>query len=835
MSSILKYVKFLSCIILFLNNIYGGNRSSLSTKRSIQKIFQQQNSLDSSNINRRNIRALRIDRPSANANNAIAGENRNNLPLLAQILALLNLINQRILNLQESITNQTPTFQITTEIDLSRIFTVLDQVENRFLETWTILQNIDQDIFNTTTILCNKLENFGLKQAIPISTPTTITQEGNYIVTNDIDGQIIIASDKVSLDCCNFTIEGNSQEALLIQKGLSDIKIFNGKIEPQNSLDNGIVVEEGSSNITIESFDIKNTFSTGISFLGTAENRIKDVALSHCLIETTSVALQLVQTSRGHIEKVNCNTTTTGFYFESCDSLAIKKCTASLSSSAGFRALTSQYLDFCGCIALQTGKTGNHNAFGFISIDGEQNTWIDCQAKDTQSNGIACGIFVAGFAFCGQEKKSIIQNCTARCTQASGQAQAFGILVEDNAVSALISFNIDNVLRPILAHKNTVVGYSNECFNTIAAERSQETFIEDLAVFSGVKGGGAGPQYYGYYNPNVNSNGFLIEPVLFVSFCNLLQAWEALDFDTLTDPLPFENIVKKLDVPNLASFWGGSLYLAVGNLLKKNNIDVIFEQESEAKVRGFICTIKTNDDGNIIYVVHRNQVHRFDVIDGDLTFNTSLKFSKRTLDIATNNTGNLLFVAVGNTIFTYEYVDGKLIMQDTKDFDGTIKSIDFDRVHNVLILGYENVVEVFQWDNTNKQLLLTNQIEVNGTVQRIHVGYTSENIIPLIAVDDALYSGIINNDGTLTHFSQKGLIQNFSQSSSSCVLKNNLAIGTKSDIGGLGIAADGYRNAITSNTCYNNNVNFGCAIPNVFYGSITENPRNLENISLPPF
>lgn len=128
--------------------------------------------------------------------------------------------------------------------------------------------------------------------ATPISEATTITQSGNYCLTQDIIGAIEIAADNVTLDLNSFLVNGNGEAAAITTSGFNNIIIKNGSVTNPESI--GISANEAtallveavqifgsdqalvlsgcrSSDIkSVKAYDNFNTFVDPTTFIGTA-------------------------------------------------------------------------------------------------------------------------------------------------------------------------------------------------------------------------------------------------------------------------------------------------------------------------------------------------------------------------------------------------------------------------------------------------------------------------------------------------------------------------------------------------------------------------------------
>ncbi|MEX0939829.1 MAG: hypothetical protein WDZ41_00540, partial [Candidatus Babeliales bacterium] len=121
-------------------------------------------------FSKEDIKSNRPDAASPNAPNAIVGKN---VCDLTQVLALLAAIKKRILLLEEIICNK-----------FNQTFTILEEILDCCQSTFTVLDEIEIDIFDTQTILCEKffetwtiLDNLQITASVDLSTVFTVLDE----------------------------------------------------------------------------------------------------------------------------------------------------------------------------------------------------------------------------------------------------------------------------------------------------------------------------------------------------------------------------------------------------------------------------------------------------------------------------------------------------------------------------------------------------------------------------------------------------------------------------------------------------------------------------------
>lgn len=256
-----------------------------------------------------NERAFRPDALHTTGNSAIVGKACGCDQ--SQVLALLAAIKKQINGLEESICikfQQTWTILdnliTTATVDFNNVFTTLDficdKIEAGFEGTFSVLNDIDQEIIDTQTILCDKflqtwtillnIENNLGCPSIPITQADVdagsgtymITASGNYFLAEDIvsdfaggplTGIIQIASSNISLDMCGRKIIGeveNSTSGILVEPGFSNIRIRNGTIQEVGLA--GIVIRNGVCDFLLEHITVTNAaFGFELNDLGFME------------------------------------------------------------------------------------------------------------------------------------------------------------------------------------------------------------------------------------------------------------------------------------------------------------------------------------------------------------------------------------------------------------------------------------------------------------------------------------------------------------------------------------------------------------------------------------
>jgi len=284
-----------------------------------------------------------------------------------------------------------------------------------------------------------------------IRAPTTITEPGNYILGNDINGTIVIAEENVWLNLNGYTIfeSTGTSTGIVINAGARDITIINGNIDG-----NQFPSAEGAIGILIneaELVNIENVYildfpkGTGISINGKDSTfPVKGCNIKNCIVSnchTGIVANHIVNSTFENVEIKD------GFkggidiykgyfnFFYLCKALNIYDTTDEVEGAFGFRitGYSSNNL-FKECIARYIMKSEGEyaSAIGFY-LGANSNEIVNCTASAIGGKVSAIGIFA--------EYKCIIRNNIVQGL--AGKKNAHGIYakgsckLEHNTVSEI--------------------------------------------------------------------------------------------------------------------------------------------------------------------------------------------------------------------------------------------------------------------------------------------------------------------------------------------------------------------------------------------------------------
>jgi len=281
---------------------------------------------------------------------------------------------------------------------------------------------------------------------------STISNPGNYILSEDVDGQINITTDNVWLDLNGYTIFGPifdpgaanpfaTVAAIDIAQYVANVTIKNGYIEGTTDASANLlsiigILANGNCNfIKIENVNIKNFQAGGIGTNLVSPIVVEAFSIRDCIIKNENdvapgnngIGLNVCKACS--IENCIIQNYETGIRLgssESCNTknCIIENCNTGVSSiqtlkstfeniqvqnalDKGFESLDCQECCFYSCKAL--GVNGE-NALGFADTNqSSNNTYKGCVAKSITGSATAIGFGIFGF-----DKRDInLINCIA--------------------------------------------------------------------------------------------------------------------------------------------------------------------------------------------------------------------------------------------------------------------------------------------------------------------------------------------------------------------------------------------------------------------------------------
>jgi len=671
-----------------------------------------------------------------------------------------------------------------------------------------------------------------------ISTSTTISSPGFYVLTENIDCPIIIDSDDVWLDLNNYMVTDTlgTCTTITIAQGHKNIVIKNGSLksvgEPGSS-SSGILIEDDASLVNIENVDIFD-FETGIYFDGSETGtvkacKVKDVTIMGC--NKGIFGTYLLKTNFEQVEAKNC-------------------------IESGFELGDSWYNVFEKCKALETSNDElEKSAVGFKSKSGRGNLFTECVAEGTTKTTGNFGFNAVGFLLTGSDNKageieSKIINCVANSsdTTLTNSCVAYGIqldmVVKDTIFSA-DPFSIGNPsgVRGIdwspQGQFIAVGGGSTPNFLQIL-HFDGENLIEVEELNSG------SPHVFGRVNsPSWSPDGSFVAFVsnavtgdeLFVYKFNPYgdTKLEYVDSEALTSG------VRDVD-------WSpDGRYLCVADALddllvyRFDGFNLTFVESESQSLDMFQS--RFSPDGKFIAVGYNPgakslEIFRFDPLSTNVLDSriTSIAYADDMLSIDWSPIycGNKYLVAVGGNLVSGKNLEIFVYDDDNGGGSPTLTSLETKQVGTGLLGG-------LKWSPNGKYLFVTAQsvraiyrfdASASAGSRLILEGSTSLNLAYQIDVDwspDGKY--VVSEDTTAV----ETLVDEVANVCSKNKIENNNICNCRGGLGGIGIEGASGTNLIIKNIGYENGINFSEGIFNQYRDGLLGVPSLLDNISVPPY
>ncbi len=350
-----------------------------------------------------------------------------------------------------------------------------------------------------------------------------LKKSGNYALTGDVTGTIVVAADSVCIDLCCHTLSAGGRASAIIANGHEALKVFNGRII--NAQDAAISVENYSS------AELYNLTMSGNALDAIRERNSEDLNVHdvNFINDNSSERALLMDTCNNIIVK-NCNAS--GFLstigavieFDSCQNGSVRDVdvtnnTKTQSSTTGSFDTSTMFvgLNSCTGIELSNVKVNNNT---IRQVEGNRFAGIGFMFSDTCSmhrcqisnNTIATN--VAGelyrMLFIGSSSNITVTECQANSNTAAtllGYLRGFspfessnlvfdGCQVNNNFAEAVDS-NFDGGIVGIWLQtngvgivENTVIRNCQVNFNTIADGGAGRVSAE--AVIAGISLQGSG-------------------------------------------------------------------------------------------------------------------------------------------------------------------------------------------------------------------------------------------------------------------------------------------------------------------------------------------------------
>ena len=263
--------------------------------------------------------------------------------------------------------------------------------------------------------------------------PITITASGNYILGENIESPITIASDNVYLNLNGFMVYDavGTNSMIIVESDLNNVVIRNGTIKGHPTLDSptGILIQENTSLVHLENLTV-NGFDTAIYFDGLEMDEIQG-----CSVQNVTIS--------------SCTTGIVGHWvlkstFENC---YVRRC-----DQVGFEFENSQHNVWKECKAIGIENDDpDKGAVGFSTLAGQGNLFYECVVDGIISTTSSFKKNTIGFLFTGsgqnQETESKIINSIVNTVNVSGCGTGYGIFLEpiwlNNELDALATFSKD--------------------------------------------------------------------------------------------------------------------------------------------------------------------------------------------------------------------------------------------------------------------------------------------------------------------------------------------------------------------------------------------------------
>jgi hypothetical protein len=242
--------------------------------------------------------------------------------------------------------------------------------------------DIPSDFFATLTTCCasiqsqfqgtwTALEIINACGATGIAAPITITEPGTYCLQNNVEGEIVIASNNVTLNLNGHTIL-NGTNGISVN-GVSEVVIKNGNI--QSVSQDGIVLNSGSSDIELHDLMILGAGNRGI---------FADTLVDQLLVDSVMVTTAVV-----------------GFSFNQDTNIVLSNCVAANLVGITSTAVGYQFLSSCTNVRLVNCQTGlnsgtNQQVLGYQVVNSSEIEFDTCRVWNMASNGeLTAGFYIS--------------------------------------------------------------------------------------------------------------------------------------------------------------------------------------------------------------------------------------------------------------------------------------------------------------------------------------------------------------------------------------------------------------------------------------------------------
>jgi len=657
-----------------------------------------------------------------------------------------------------------------------------------------------------------------------LSTSSTISNPGYYILCSDINGYIVIDSDNVNLNLNNYTVYDTTGTTTIItvNNAHKNIVIRNGTVKGsgETSSASGILLNEEAGFVQIEEVKITNC-KRGIHFDGSSSKEIRGCNIRDCLLESNDKGVFLNYAIKNN--------------FENCKALNCQK--------AGFELTNSDLNLFEQCYALKTtNRYADQTAVGFSSTDGEANVFRECIADGIYKTASNFCYNAIGFLLKDNEIKTKIVDCVINKSVCTGDGTSYGIQLDfslnSNALDSAIN-NWDLANNEVLCvdwspeSKFIAIGGKDNKLRILAFTNNTLTEIKDTTP------NGQDVNCLAW-SPNGNylalgTNYDTTDPELFVFHFDS-SPYDPDEIITYTAYRQIGDHVHSVDwSPN-------SRFLAVGVDITTADYEIqvwgfdqtnlsddeVYKIERTADVK----SVAFSPDGKYLAAVYSDKLEVF-------CFNPTTDLTLTSKDLETAYGGTLQSVDWSPLICGSRYY---LAVSGTR---ANTKTTEVFKFENEILTSLETAdhganLNINKWA-PNGKFLLVGGVASGGDELRIYSfnpsatagsRLTSEKTgshagDPVHSADWSPSAKYIVSVGCETD--NETSIFEVSTVPNRCVIENNEIADTQ-----VGIEGSSSNNLIIRNIGYYNKINFSESVFNRFEDGLNQNPTNIDNISIPP-
>jgi len=692
---------------------------------------------------------------------------------------------------------------------------------------------VDSTIGDTTKYLlrriANTLDEVRSSFGQVISEAQTIEESGLYILSNNIDGGLIVNTSHVWIDLNNYEISENSVTgtAVKIANNLNNVVIKNGLVSGGHS---GIVVNSGSEFIHLENIKLIDS-SYAIHLSGRSTGTVQASKIKNCHISDCD---------KGVVVNYGVKNV-----FQNCEAF---NC-----SESGFELSDSWYNVFEKCKALET-KNGEleKSAIGFKSTSGRGNLFVECCSLGTQKTASDFCTKAVGFLFDGTdiksgETESKIINCIANSAQGAGEGNSYGIFLD----MVLRDTSVFDVLdSPITVTENGVTINTTDwspnseyiAIGSVGSSGQLEVFNFDGTTLMAVRAESTSDQ--------VNAVAWSPDGELLAVGSDVATVYKfAPDALNVAGRLLSIDSVSTTTTVLTVAWAPNGRHVAFGLDSAATNEIQVWMFDGSAFSSSVLATetahsnvnsVAFSPDGNFLSVVYSTtlQVFSFDPLDNSNvlvlkdTITGTSSAELRSVDWSPIAVGSEYYLVVGGdrasstSIEIFEY-DGATTLSsiETADHGADVYQVKWSpNGKYVLAAGDSSGVDeisIFSFDLsaiTKLSIVSTGSLSGGGARS---CDWSPSGRYAVVVGESA--SGFDTELFEVAHVPTK------------CAILENEISNNTGGLGGMGLSGASGENIIIKNIGYENGINFSSGIVNQFRGGLNGSPTLLDNISVPPY